>query len=102
MKSIEMAATPRHCFGFWMRAVDGRTPHLLLRAGSRILWRIAAAAPTCRHHAWHTYEDGVLTLEWEEGSLDKGRFHLFYQFHPNAPVWGPCAGATQQVRTSCR
>ena len=34
-------------------------------------------------------------------SFYKGKYHMFYQYHPYNIMWGPCTGDTLCLRTFC-
>lgn len=154
MRSIDIAVRPGDVFEVWLKG-QGGGPIVQILAGQRLCWKVLTAPPHFVHHRYETFEDGPLTLTWDEtageislayfyrpetvsdegvtfiradaGGLSlhgapemdgwyarevarpaahfspflgwmndpngscfhEGRYHLFYQFHPNSTVWGP-------------
>ncbi|OAP35057.1 beta-fructofuranosidase [Sinorhizobium glycinis] len=83
---VELDAARGTRFEFWARrkaaksrAEDSAGEVFALRAGKRIVYRIAPPPPYCQFYAYTHHAGGPLTLEWDENIIE---LSLFYRFDP--------------------
>nr|WP_245269777.1 GH32 C-terminal domain-containing protein [Ensifer sp. WSM1721] len=82
---VELDATRGTRFEFWARRKEKPEAErtggevFTLRAGERIVYRIAALPPSFQFYAYTHHAGGPLTLEWDENIIEMS---LFYRFDP--------------------